>query len=399
MINHDLMRVHNTSKIFDAIRESDKLLTKRQIHKQSNLSWAVVSVAIGKLVEDGHIVEIIAPATNKVGRPAKVYDISDKRNLLIGVEINISGLHVVAIDLKCRILYSKNAMIINNNSGVILNTVTEMIKKCIKELGSSKIIGIGFGLMGVVDTESGIAKYSPFFKNWKDLLIKGRFEKEFGIPVLIESDPNCLALAELNIGSIKKPGSAVVLKISHGIGMAMVLEGRLYKGYGNSAIEFGHICLDLNGPLCSCGKRGCLESYASVSGIAARLRESAKDVKNGYEGISEESMDGDLAILNRLSKAAANDDASARYLFEQAGDKLGISLGNFITMLNPGCVIIGGAFTDYFHLFMERLLKSMSIVSRHFAKTDILLSKLGNNATAIGAATLFIQKRIWEEWM
>jgi len=345
-------------------------------------------------MQKGFIGEAENGSSQKAGRPAKGYDICSKQNLLIGVDINIESIHVALIDMKCRVLHSLSRMNILDERNAVLSVTKEMIYAIIaqSQVQKDSILGIGFALMGAVDTQKGVAQYFHLIKNWNDVDIKRIFEQEFDLPVLVEHDPNCLAIAEMNASPESWNNNIVFLRLSHGIGMGQVINGRIYKGSSGSAGEIGHVCMDRNGPPCYCGKQGCVEAYASISGIARRFMET----NTAGSGLAGRSSERDLAIVHRLATAALSDDLQAKSYFDQAAEILGLSIGNLISLVNPSQVIIGGAFAQYAPLYMERLTAIAKEVCWRYSNVDIALSSLRPNAAAVGAAALFIQRKVWE---
>ncbi|MCL2158671.1 MAG: ROK family protein [Oscillospiraceae bacterium] len=399
-MNHDYMRIHNMSQMFDIIRSGDKLCTKRELQKATRLSWAAVSDATSELMGRGFIVEIDSTAKSGAGagRPSKLYDIASDKNLLVGVDINTESLRIAVIDLKCRVVHSKSIMVTDTERDAVLSAVKKLIEEAVNmpNIGKENIAGIGFALMSSVDAKNGVARYSPHFKNWRDVKIKEIFEAEFGLPVLVEHDPNCFALAEQNIGAGKNISNIILLRLSLGIGMGMILNGRIYRDTSGNAGEFGHICMDRNGPVCSCGKRGCIEIYASVSGIAARYRESLRNSPD-YNGIDDRSVDDDIAIFYKLARAAASGDALAEQYFDKAAEMLGLGFGMLITLMNPDKIVISGMFEEFPPSCLEKIKQIIQDTSWQYSSSEIMTSKLGKTATAIGAAALFIQHSVWED--
>ena len=150
MIDHDYMRVKNLGQIFNQIRMSNDLTTKRELQKRTGLSWATVSGSIAELLQKGFIVEIDSNISSKAGRPAKAYDVNPRKNLLIGVDINIESIHVVLIDMKCRVCCSLARMLVEDDMDSVLEATKETIRSLLAkpEVERETILGIGFALMG-----------------------------------------------------------------------------------------------------------------------------------------------------------------------------------------------------------------------------------------------------------
>jgi len=425
MIDHETMRTKNLGQIFEQIRKSKPHITKRELQAQTGMSWATISGSIKWLLQEGFVVELdndvmhrngakpsndamhsieAAPCNEtvqKAGRPAKAYDINPEKNLLIGVDINVESIQVVLIDMKCRVLNSINRVLIVNDKDSILELTKEMIQAIIddsqaipnqSQKSPNLILGIGFALMGAVDSTNGVALYMHLIRNWQNVDIKTIFEKEFGLPVLVEHDPNCYAIAEMNNGMDTRYNNMVFLRLSLGIGMCQVVSGRVFKGSTGNAGEIGHVCMDRNGPLCYCGKRGCVEAYASISGIARRYMEATGDV----DGPATHNSIEDTAIVQRLAAAAASEDQNAKAYFNKAGEVLGLAIGNMISLNNPSMVVIGGALAQYEGLYMDRLRQVAGEICWPYSKVDIALTSLQPNGAAVGAAALFVQQRVWE---
>ena len=399
MISQNYMRVRNLSNVLECIRVCENRCTKRFIQDETGLSWASVSGAINALLQKGFIVEKTDENVKKVGRPSMGYDINEAKNLFIGVDINIENIQIVLIDLKCRVVYSENKMLTDYDKDTVLNTVREMIRGVLTmpSVEPGEVKGIGFAIMSVVDTEKGVAVFSQHIRNWRNVKIKKIFENEFKIPVLVEHDPTCLAIAEMNIGHGKSNKRVIYLRLALGIGMSMMINGKIYKGSNGTSGEFGHMCMAAEGPVCSCGKKGCIEAYSSISGIAARYREDIKQSK-GYRGISDRSVESDIAIINKLSKAAAAKDGQARKYFEDAAKMLGVGIGNLISLLNPDVIIMGGLLTGIIsELYMDTVTETVNNTRWPFFGVSIVKSNIPDYGAAIGAAALFIHHKVWED--
>ena len=394
LINHDYMRVKNLSNVFELIRSSEGLLTKRELQNKSGLCWSTISDSVAELIKNGFIVDAEFQ-TSKVGRPAKTYDINPNNNLLIGVDINPESYRAVVIDMQCRVIYSTTRMMVDNDRESVIASAKAIIYDVISQSGINieSVLGIGFALTGVVDTVNGVSLYSHHYKNWDNVPIKEIFEEEFQIPVLIEHDPNCLAIAELNIGIGKNYNHIILIRSSFGIGMSFLIDGKIYTGSAGHAGEFGHICIDRKGPQCLCGRRGCLEAYSSISGIAQRYRETME--KKGVI-FSERNSNADFMLIQKLANLAATGDEDALFLFDKAADTLGYSIGNLISVLAPDIVILGGRIVDYSPLYGKKLTETALDICWPHHNAKIVFSTLKANATAIGAASLFIQSKIWE---
>lgn len=387
---HDLMRNTNTLSILECIRQFGPI-TKREIQVRTGLSWGAISNIITDLFNK-RVISETKSAESLIGRIPCKFDISNNDNLIIGVDINIEGLTAVLIDLKNRMIKSAKINIIKNDRDGILEQTKQIIHNLIKDsnVNKKKIIGIGVAMQGAVDAEKGISIFSPHFRGWQDVPVKDMLEKEFNIPVLVEHDPNCMALSERWMGAANGVNNLLFIRLSMAIGMSIIINGVLYKGLDGSAGEFGHVTMNPSGPKCSCGNYGCLETYVSGNNILQKAIEGIKIGRNTVLSGFLEHMQ-DLELVNVIEAARQGDDFACG-LFDEAGIYLGIGISNLISILNPDLIIIGGEMIKCEDLFLKRTREVISQKAWKNSRVNLVTSRLENNSAAIGAATIFVQK-------
>jgi len=249
--------------------------------------------------------------------------------------------------------------------------VLKNIKKAIRLLIHShkgKVKAIGIGAPGPIIYEKGIVIGAPNLPGWKKVHIKDILEQEFKLPVFVDNDANCAALAELKFGAAKKCKHVIYMTISTGIGGGIIIDRKVYRGAIGSAGEFGHMIIMPNGPKCSCGNYGCLEALASGSAIRR---------KTGMDAIA-------------LELAARQGDKKALQVIEKVGFYLAIGVANMVNTFNPEMVIIGGGLSNMRELLMKPILKNYKKYTlklpQKYAK--IVKAKLGGKAGVLGAAVL-----------
>lgn len=250
------------------------------------------------------------------------------------------------------------------------------------------LVGIGFGIAGLVDTRNGVVIESPNISTIEGIPIKEIFEKEFSLPVILENDANACAYGEKWIGAGRDFDNFVVLTLGTGLGGGLIYKGELYKG----ALEIGHMVIEPHGRFCPCGSFGCLESYASGRAIVDRATSS---LEKGTESMLTKCCDGNFYKITPADvyKTAMEGDTLSREVFREAGQYLGIGVANLINLLSPEAVIIGGGLVSAWDLFIEELKKEVS--KRAFkplsAKTKILKAGLIDDSGAIGTAGLIFK--------
>jgi glucokinase len=253
-----------------------------------------------------------------------------------------------------------------------------------------QVVGVGIGAPGAVDFDGGTVLFAPNMEGWKDIPLKKELEKQLGVPVHVENDCNIAALGVYVAELKSKPKHMVGIFVGTGIGGGVVINGDLYSGYGHTAGEIGHMILEVNGPKCGCGNKGCFEALASRTAIFQQIKAG---VKNGEKTILTEMLGDDLADLRSgdLRKALRKGDKFTDKVIEGAAEYIGIATANLINILNPEVVVLGGG-------VMEALADEMMSVIVETAQdyamagalkgVEIIPSKLGDHAGITGGAVL-----------
>lgn len=249
--------------------------------------------------------------------------------------------------------------------------------------------GIGLGSPGTINHEKGTIK-GAFNLNWTNEVYPVRdIEKGTGLPVVIENDANVAALGERWQGAGNNANDVVFVTLGTGVGGGIIANGKLIQGQNGAAGEIGHVTVDPNGFMCTCGKRGCLETIASATGIVRVARDRASE----YAGSSElKAMldDGQDISAKDVFDLAKKDDDLAMMVVDYVCDSLGFVLGNIANTLNPKFVIIGGGVSAAGDFLLNKVDKAMR--KNEFAtikdSTELRLASLGNGAGVIGAASL-----------
>lgn len=245
------------------------------------------------------------------------------------------------------------------------------IKKAIHMLKNShkvKLKAIGIGVPGPILYEKGIIIEAPNLPGWKRVNIKKILEKEFKIPVFVDNDANCAALAEAWFGAGKFARNFIYMTVSTGIGGGIIIDKKIYRGATGSAGEFGHMKIEAHGPKCGCGKHGCLEALASGSALKR---------KTGVEALS-------------LELAARQGDKKAQQAIQEIAHYLAIGISNLVNIFNPEMVIIGGGLSNMRELLICPIKKEFKnyVLSVPAKSVKIVRAKLGTNAGVLGAAAL-----------
>ena len=274
---------------------------------------------------------------------------------------------------------------------ITINKLIDSINNYIKQQGFKKeeIIGIGCGVPGVMDTKAGVITYSNNLQ-WYDLPIVEMLEKGTGLKVKITNDANAAALGEAKFGAGRKYKNIIMVTLGTGVGGGIVIDGKLFEGNLGKGAEIGHSVIVVDGEQCSCGRKGCLEAYASATALI-------RDTKRAMDQHKESKC---WEIAERLGKV----DARVAFEAERAGDKvghelvenyvkyLGEGLLNFFNVFRPEAVILSGGIANEGEYLLSRLRAYFERWNYGFQgtpKVDLLVSELGYDSGKIGAAALF----------
>ena len=262
-----------------------------------------------------------------------------------------------------------------------------------EKLSSEDFLGIGMGTPGTVNRKNGTV-IGAFNLNWKTLQpIREQFESSTGIPFFLDNDANVAALGEQWKGAGNNEKNVSFITLGTGVGGGLVSDGTLIHGAVDAAGEVGHITVEPGGYECTCGKKGCLEQYASATGIVRLARDLAKEY-------SEESDLKTLVLSNdpldskAIFDAAKAGDTYANFVVDRFAYYLGLALGNIANILNPSTIVLGGGVSKAGEFLVEKVSKVVEEFTFPTIRsvTKIKIAELENDAGTIGAASLVINE-------
>ena len=298
----------------------------------------------------------------------------------IGVDVGGSHVGLGLIDESGNLLLKKEKDYEKSKSdmsSIVLETIVELINEILEEnsFKKEKIESIGIALPGTVSKTSVIKAENLGIENFE---IVTELKKQFNLPIRIENDAKCAAIAEKKFGSLKKYDDALFLIIGTGVGGAVFLGGKLLKPKRYSGFEVGHMVIKKNGTECNCGRKGCFEVYASMK----RLKEKISKVFNLG------TTDG-KKIREFMEHNKENNELDK--IIDEYIENLEIGLVNLINIFEPQAISIGGSFGHYEKIFIERLKNKINENGELYNKEqipEIVVAELKNDAGIIGAAMI-----------
>ncbi|MEA4897121.1 ROK family protein [Bacillota bacterium Meth-B3] len=386
---HETMRSLNASVLLNCVRKQAPL-TRHELQHRTGLSWGAVSSIVSEFLALGILTEMPIQNTH-AGRTPVALDINARDHLCVGLDIHAQGLHCVVTDMRARTLYTTREGVRLPSRQGVLDQAVSMAEEAIERVGveKSRYIGAGLSVQGAVDAERGVSLHSPHLPDWRNVPLTELIGGRLGLPATLSHDTNAVMMAELWSGRASGARNLVFVRLDMGIGMAVVIDDRLYTGASGIAGELGHMVINPGGPRCTCGNYGCLEAYASGRSILQRVREGINTGCCALKLTGRYDRDLDL-----VAEAADAGSAFERDLFETMGMYLGVGISNYVIMMNPEMVVIGGDLARHSRLYLDRV---NAVLKRNVwtgGPIDVVISDLNPDAAAIGATLLLVQQAL-----
>ena len=359
--------------------------------KTLGISVPTITKLIGELIDDGFVLDEGKIGTSGGRRPS-IYGLNPGAGYFVGIDVARHHFHIAITDFKGNMLkYIEDIEFVLESSGASFRQMCRMVKDAVVAQGIPwiKVLAAGVSLSGRVNPEQG---YSLTYFVTYDLPLKELFQRELNVPVSIENDSRALTYGEyMHLGK-DADKNMVAVNLSWGLGMGMILDGKLYYGKSGFSGEVGHFPLLDNDIMCRCGKVGCLETGASGSALHRMIIEKLKEGRrSSLSKIYKEKGEIDLS---EILDAVETGDVLAIECIGEVGAMLGRGIAGVINIFNPGLVIIGGRLIvgkDHLLLPIRTAVNRLSM-PRVTADTKIRLSTLGRKAICLGDCLLARKK-------
>ena len=373
-------------QIFDRVRAAG-LIARVQLAKELGVSPASVTTITSELIEAGLIEEVAAPRDGEAGRgrPAVALGVRADACHVAGMKISDREHTAVIVDFAGKLIADD---VIPRRPGPmtpdeILDMIGVLLDRVCTKAGMTRsdLSAVGIGIPGFVDCAEGMVLWSSTLTE-RVVPLAASASARLGLPVTIDNDANLVALAELWFGAGRGLSDFAVVTIEHGVGMGFVMNHRIYRGAQRLGMELGHTKVQLDGALCRCGQRGCLEAYVADYALA---REATTALNWGHkEGQSI------AVLLESLYDHAKAGNATARSIFRRAGRYLAVGLSNVINLFDPALIILSGERMRYDYLYASETLDEMEnlTVSSGRPRPPIEIHAWGDLLWAHGAAAL-----------
>lgn len=373
-------------QVFDRVRASG-LVARVQLAKELGVSPASVTTMTSELIEAGLIEEVAMPRDSDSGRgrPAVALGVRGAAHYVVGMKLSDREHTAVVVDFAGNMLADD---VVARDPGActvdeLMEAVELLLDKVCAKAGLQRrdLSGVGIGVPGFVDQAEGMVHWSSTLIE-RSVPLASVVQEKLGLTVTIDNDANLVALAELWFGAGRTLADFAVVTIEHGVGMGFVMNHRIYRGAQRLGMELGHIKVQLDGALCRCGQRGCLEAYVADYALA---REAVTALNlNHRQSLSMP------VLLESLYQHAKAGNATARNIFRRAGRYLALGLANVVNLFDPALIILSGDRMKYDYLYATETLDEMRdlVINSGRPQPPIEIHAWGDLLWAHGAAAL-----------
>lgn len=276
----------------------------------------------------------------------------------------------------------------------VIDRLTEVVQTLQAKIGNASFVGVGIGCPGGVYPDTHIISQSPNFPGWYDVDLCTPLHQRTGLPVALDNDANVAGLAEFTYGAGREVDSMVLATLGTGIGGAVILNGRIWRGKWGMAGEIGHVIVEPEGHPCGCGSYGCVEQYASGTALVRLAREALARGAGGEKLLALADGHAERLTPKMLHEAATAGDALARDVFLHAARYLGMMFASVLNVLNVPLFVVGGGVGAGFDLMAETTREEVRRRSYRIPGENVRIERatLGNDAGVIGAGRLALDE-------
>lgn len=390
--NKQLIKELNRAIVINTILNYGPI-SRTRISEITDLGLSTVSNIVADLIKKELIYET-GEEESSGGRRAILLEFNCNDRFVLGIKIGLDGIIIGLVNMKSKIL-SRHFIPspVKSSERIVLEVLIKAIRNLIDKnsIEVEKIIGCGIGVSGLVNQKEGTLVFSKILA-WKEIRFKELLEKEFNFPIFVDKDVNALTLAEKRFGVGKKINNFICITIGKGVGAGIVIKEDIYHGSYGGAGDFGHIIIDKDGPLCYCGKRGCLETFSSDQFIINKIKGALSNQQDTIKDFLKKKEDLNSITVDTVLKAAQKGDIISKNIFQEVGKNLAMGIVNLISLFDPELIVVGGEGVKAGELIFPTMRK---VIRDNFPfKKEIKIVPLqpGEEGWIIGAAELVLSE-------
>lgn len=372
-------------QVFEHVRATGRA-ARADVTRALGISAGSATTITADLIASGLLREVEdAPREQSRGRPPVALEVVPEARYVIGIKLS-DDIHSVMLTDFAGLMIAEGTLPSTNarkTTGQVLDEIGNLMAMVLAQakMEITQISAVGIGVSGIADYRTGVIAWSPMLVD-RDVDLAAAVTGRFALPAHVDNDANVLTLAELWFGTGRTMKDFAVVTIENGVGMGLVLNNRLFRGSRGMGLELGHTKVQLDGALCRCGQRGCLEAYLADYALA---REAATALDHPTRPGTPP-----LAMLEMLYAQAKSGNMPARTIFKRAGRYLSVGLSNVVQLFDPDLIILSGERMRYDYLYADEMLAEMQslTLSEGRAPCRVEIHGWGNLVWARGATAL-----------
>jgi glucokinase len=318
----------------------------------------------------------------------------------IAVDLGGTNLRIAAVSAEGKLLDKlTTGTEVKKGRDYVIREMTDAIQSLVtKHRGAGEFVGIGIGIPGFIEMETGTIIHSPNLPGWENFPVRDEIERQLRTQVILENDANAAAMGEKWLGAGRNIDDLAMYTLGTGVGGGIIFNGQIWHGMTGMAGELGHYCIEPEGHACGCGSRGCLEQYASATAIVRMAHEA---YESGNAPDLADAASGDVEFTSRgIYQLAVQGHPSAQKIYRRVGWALGIAIGGMVNALNLPMYVIGGGAASAWDAFAPAMFEELKVRSftyrvtapdredrlpRH---TRVTIALMGGDAGLLGSARL-----------
>lgn len=375
MARRELLKAINRTSILNIIKTYGPI-ARADIAQRANLSPATVTSLTAELIRDGLIYEK-QEGSSRGGRPPVLLALDSTAVYVVGIKLAEEHATMALTNINANIAAKDTVQLVERDPERTSDQLAEGVLNLLRavQVNPGRLLGIGVGLAGIIDSANGICRVSPH-NGWQEVPFAKLLEDRLDCLVYLDNNVNSLTLMEQLYGAGQHVRDFLVITVGRGVGMGMVIKGRVYRGAHGGGGELGHIVVDPEGFLCNCGNRGCLETFVAEPWLLRRAKLNGLDVSTPEE----------------LRAAAQAGHTVALEVLEKAGRLLGQAMANLVNLFNPELILISGEgvrMGDFLFGPMRQAMR-LHIFKQLAEHLEVRIEPVSDDAWARGAACLVL---------
>lgn len=371
-------------------------VSRVSIHALTNLRRSTISLLTRQLLTEGKLIEA-GPSDNPLGRKQILLDLNRKFGFLVGVEFDDERVTAGVMDLQPSVtrVITESTDLSHGKEG-LLRQLQSAVRRVVaaSRLPWTKLLGIGIADPGLVDTRRGVTTSSSTIDFWNDVPLTATFEKEFKVPVLVESKTRAKAVAEQRLGVGQREPNMIYLDYGTGIGAGVIVDGKLLYGHNCGVGEVGHTNMVRSGPTCKCGSNGCLEAVAGASAVENRTRKALSEgVSSRLLAMAQE--DPSRITVWLVLEAARAGDKMCWNIVAEIAEEIGVAMANLVNLFNPSMIVFDQRLSvtgEEFLNLISRVVKSNALAGSA-SGLSLRFATLGREAGLLGVGLQILERQ------